>query len=65
MVLELQFNIAVTGTSLVVQGRRICLPMKGTPVLFRVRELKSHMPMCCNYRACVRQIQSTRAATET
>jgi len=44
MVLELQFNIAIIGTSLAVQGCRICLPMKGTWVLFLVGELRSHMP---------------------
>ena len=44
MVLELQFNIGIIGTFLVIQGCRSCLSMKGTWVLFLVGELRSHMP---------------------
>ena len=50
-----------TGTSLVVQWLRIICPaMQGTQVRSLVRKLRSHMlgsDYCCNYWACVPQLE--------
>ena len=56
-----------TGTSLVVQGLRICLAMQGTQVRSLVRKLRSHMTkwdklsLHASTRVCMLQLRLDEA----